>query len=100
MPIWIEVKASAGMRIASDLLTSPNSAARKAASTPSSMPQYIDPGIPPTTSATPGTQAKATAKSRSAKGCRRQSGSTTDRKTGAKAMQVAATEALAALIEP
>lgn len=82
------------------LLSDPNTATRIAEITPTAMPARMSPGTPPTTSATPGSTAMPIARSPRENGRRAIQGSTIAVNTVASAMQVAATEALASLIEP
>ncbi len=67
---------------------------------PTAMPSRMPDGTAPTTQATPGTTATPMPSSRQSNRRRASSGSISARNTGAIAMQVAATDALASLIAP
>ena len=84
----------------SRLLSDPNSATNSADSAPTTTPMRMLSGMPPTTSATPGSTAMPSARSRGENGRRASFGSTIAVNTVASAMHVAATEALASLIAP
>ena len=82
------------------LLSGPNSATSNADSAPTSTPRRMPSGMPPTTSATPGSTAMPNSSSRHENGRRVSHGSITEVKAGASAMQVTATEALDSLMAP
>ena len=64
------------------------------------MPARMPPGVPPTTSITPGTAATPIMSSRQSKRRPVNQGSTIETRIGATPMQVAATEAFASLMAP
>ena len=72
----------------------------KAEKTPATMPACMPVGVPPTTSATPGSTITARRNSVRLKGRLATSGSTIATNAGDSAMQVAATEAFESLIDP
>ncbi len=82
------------------LLSEPNTATSSADSAPTSTPRRMPSGTPPTTRATPGSTARPKASSRTWKGRLATHGSMMEVNTGASAMQVAATEALASFTAP
>lgn len=82
------------------LLSEPNSPTNTAEIAPTTTPARMPSGTPPTTSATPGNTASPNSSSRGRNGRCVTNGSMTAVKTGASAIQVAATDALASLIAP
>ena len=82
------------------LLSEPNTATSSAEIAPISTPRRMPSGTPPTTSATPGSTARPNASSRSWNGRLATHGSMIEVNTGASAMQVAATDALASFTAP
>lgn len=94
--VTVSGSACATMR----LLSEPNRPTNTAEIAPTTTPARMPSGTPPTTSATPGNTARPNSNSRGRKGRCVTHGSITAVNTGASAMQVAATEALASLIAP
>ena len=91
---------SAGLLPMVRLLSVLKSPATSAETAPTAMPVRIPTGVPPTTSATPGSTATLMPTSTRFGRRRASDGSMIDTNTGVSAMQVAATDAFDSLIEP
>ena len=98
--IWRPVTASAGLDPIARLLSELKMPASSADTAPTAMPVRMPAGVPPTTSATPGSTARLIPTSARCGRRRASDGSMIDTNTGVSAMHVAATEAFDSLIEP